>query len=91
MFYGGAYNNGPQQIGCAVSEDGVRWHRVSHEPLLPNGAPGSWNTCESGHPYIFVDEDGETTLFYQGNNDFGRTWYLSQRKIVWRDGYPYLV
>ena len=91
MFYGGAYNNGPQQIGCAVSEDGVRWQRVSHEPFLPNGAPGSWNTCESGHPYIFVDEDGETTLFYQGNNDFGRTWYLSQRKIVWRDGYPYLV
>jgi len=91
MFCGGAYNNGPQQIGCAVSDDGVLWQRVSDEPFLPNGVPGSWNACESGHPYVFVDEDGGTTLFYQGNNDLGRTWYISWRGIVWSDGYPYLV
>ncbi|MCX5759706.1 MAG: hypothetical protein NTU83_14620, partial [Candidatus Hydrogenedentes bacterium] len=29
MFYGGGYNNEPQQIGCAVSDDGVRWTRLS--------------------------------------------------------------
>jgi hypothetical protein len=28
MFYGGAYNNRPQQIGCAVSDDGIAWTRL---------------------------------------------------------------
>jgi len=37
MFYAGAYNNEPQQIGCARSTDGVKWERVSKEPLLPAG------------------------------------------------------
>ncbi len=93
MFYGGAYNNGPQQIGCAESYDGLHWQRLSREPFLPNGTPGSWNACESGHPYVFIDtaDDGATYLFYQGNNDLGRTWYLSQRRIDWAGGYPYLV
>jgi predicted GH43/DUF377 family glycosyl hydrolase len=90
MFYGGAYNNCPQQIGCAVSDDGVRWLRLSQQPFLPNGKPGSWNACESGHPFVFVDDDDTTYLFYQGNDDLGTTWYLSKRQITWREGYPYL-
>ena len=40
--------------------------------------------------HIFKDKDGQTYLFYQGNEDFGRTWFLSQRKIIWRDGFPQL-
>lgn len=91
MFYGGAYNNAPQQIGCAVSEDGLHWQRLLDEPFLPNGAPGTWNASESGHPFVFVDDDGATTLFFQGNNDGGKTWYLSQRRLVWRDGYPVIA
>ena len=90
MFYGGAYNNCPQQIGCAISDDGIRWQRLSKEPFLPNGEPGSWNACESGHPYVFVDDDGTTHLFYQGNNDLGTTWYLAKSTIAWRGGYPCL-
>jgi len=26
-----------------------------------NGVPGTWNSSESGHPDIFVDDDGQTT------------------------------
>lgn len=89
MFYGGAYNNCPQQIGCAVSEDGISWTRLSDEPFLPNGGPGSWNASESGHPFVFTDEDDRTYLFYQGNADMGRTWYLSVTEIGWRNGLPY--
>lgn len=88
MFYAGAYNNKPQQIGCAVSEDGIRWTRLFQDPFLPNGAPGSWNESESGHPYVFTDDDGQTYLFYQGNNDMGKTWYLSKIKVDWLDGKP---
>ncbi len=91
MFYGGAYNNAPQQIGCAVSDDGLSWRRLSDKPFLPNGAPGTWNASESGHPFVFVDDDGATTLFFQGNNDGGKTWYLSQRRVVWLDGNPVMA
>lgn len=88
MFYAGAYNNAPQQIGCARSTDGVRWQRLFSEPLLANGKPGDWNSSESGHPGTFVDGDGQTYLFYQGNNDMGKTWYLSMEKVGWRGGQP---
>ena len=37
---------------------------------------------------VFVDRDGRTHLFYQGNRDKGRTWYLSRVAIEWRDGQP---
>lgn len=90
MFYAGAYNNKPQQIGCAISEDGITWRRLFEQPFLPNGGPGSWNESESGHPYVFIDEDDQTYLFYQGNNDMGKTWYISKVKIFWQDGLPQL-
>ena len=90
LFYGGGYNNDPQQIGVATSTDGIKWTRLLREPLLPNGPPGSWNSSESGHPGIFVDADGQTYMFYQGNNDRGRTWFLSWVKIGWKDGKPFI-
>ncbi|MCX7824203.1 MAG: family 43 glycosylhydrolase [Verrucomicrobiae bacterium] len=88
MFYAGGYNNEPQQIGVASSKDGVAWQRLSNEPLLPNGPPGSWNSSESGHPGVFVDDEGRTWLFFQGNNDRGRTWFLSRVRIGWDGGRP---
>jgi beta-1,2-mannobiose phosphorylase / 1,2-beta-oligomannan phosphorylase len=91
MFYAGAYNNAPQQIGCAISEDGLKWKRLFTEPLVPNGRPGEWNSSESGHPFAFTDDDGQVYLFHQGNNDRGRTWWLSQVKIGWRDQRPYVI
>lgn len=91
MFYAGGYNNEPQQIGCAVSEDGVRWRRISAQPFLPNGKPGEWNSSESGHPAVFEDHDGQVYLFYQGNNDHGRTWFISFVKVEWRGGAPVAI
>lgn len=74
MFYAGAYNNRPQQVGVAASKDGISWTRLSDKPFLPNGRPGEWNSSESGHPHIFKDTGGRTYLFFQGNNDNGKTW-----------------
>lgn len=91
MFYAGAYNNAPQQIGCARSTDGIHWERLSQTPFLTNGRAGQWNSSESGHPGVFTDQDGRTYLFYQGNNDGGRTWHLSFVKIGWHDGLPVIV
>jgi hypothetical protein len=89
MFYAGAYNNDPQQIGVAVSKDGVNWKRMSDTPFLANGKPGEWNARESGHPHIFQDEDGRTYLFFQGNNKAGQ-WYLSNVEVFWKGWKPYL-
>ena len=91
MFYGGAYNNRPQQIGCAVSDDGLHWQRVSDQPLLPNGKPGEWNSSESGHPFAFQGTDGKYHLFFQGNDDNGKTWYLSRKDIEWDGEIPRIV
>lgn len=86
MFYAGAYNNCPQQIGLAVSDDAVNFRRVSDKPFLANGAPGEWNESESGHPFVFLDEDGRIYLFFQGNNDNGESWYLSKVELQYQDG-----
>ncbi len=91
MFYAGGYNNEPQRIGCAVSADGVSWERLSEYPLLPNGKKGAWNSSESGHPGIFEDNNGLHYLFFQGNNDRGKTWYLSKMAVKWEAGQPYLI
>lgn len=86
MFYAGAYNHEGQQIGLAESYDGIQWKRVSEEPVLPKGKAGTWNATESGHPGVFVDEDGTTWLFFQGHADKGFTYYLSRVKVRWTDG-----
>jgi predicted GH43/DUF377 family glycosyl hydrolase len=90
MFYAGNYNNKPQQIGVAAGDDGVRFRRLQDEPFLPNGAPGTWNSSESGHPFLFQDDDGRDYLFYQGNNTGGKTWWLSMVPIGWQSGRPVL-
>lgn len=92
MFYGGAYNCSPQQIGCAVSSDGIHFDRLSDRPFYTNGPEGSWNSSESGHPYAFRDDDGKTYLFFQGSSDCGQTWYISRMEIAFDAcGIPYIV
>lgn len=91
MFYAGNYNNAPQQIGVAVSSDGKVWKRLSNQPFLPNGAPGSWNSSKSSHPCIFEDADSRTYLFYQGNNDNGKSWYISNIEVRWTRKGPYII
>lgn len=91
MFYGGNYNCHPQQIGCAVSENGVDFTRISDIPFMKPGKDGDFNSCESGHPYVFRDDDGKCYLYYQGSPDMGNNWYLSMCEIAFIDGKPVIV
>ncbi len=84
MFYAGGYNNEPQQIGWAWSTDGINFERSRPDPYVDNGKEGEWNSSESGHPHLFADTDGRTYLFYQGNNNGGKTWQITQEEINWR-------
>lgn len=91
IFYAGAYNNEPQQIGVAKSSDGIKWTRLSDKPFLTNGDIAEWNASESGHPHIFQDTNDKTYLFFQGNNDNGKTWYISKIEVKWNNNKPYLL
>lgn len=93
MFYGGAYNCSPQQIGCAVSNDGRTFDKLfTDTPFISCGKEGSWNSSESGHPYVFKDDNGEYWLFYQGSSDNGNTWYITKTKINFdKNGIPYEI
>ena len=86
LFYAGAYNNDPQQIGVAVSDDAVHFRRLfAGRPLLGPGPAGSWNASESGHPGLFRDDDGKLYLFYQGDDAArGVKWHLSMVPVQWR-------
>lgn len=88
MFYAGGYNNEPQQIGWATSENGVDWERGALQPVVPHGADGEWNASESGHPGLLTDRDGTMYLFLQGNDDDGRSNLLAALPVSWADGAP---
>ncbi|HEY3333269.1 MAG TPA: family 43 glycosylhydrolase [Capsulimonadaceae bacterium] len=90
LFYAGAYNCAPQQIGHAVSENALSWTRTNDKPLLSNGLPGEWNSSESGHPFVFEDA-GLTYLFFQGSSDDGKTWQISSVEITWDGHSPSLA
>lgn len=93
MFYAGAYNNAPQQIGVAESEDGIVWKRLSEEPFLKNGKPGEWNSSESGHPHILpiwtvelICSIREITItenlvYHTGRGDLEKWKTFSERKV----------
>ena len=91
MFYGGSYNCTPQQIGYAVSLDGVHFEKPLNRPFLPCGGVGDWNASESGHPYVFEDDDGRIHLFYQGSPDGGTTWIISRCEIGFHGDEPYII
>lgn len=86
LFYAGNYNNAPQQIGVAVSADGINFKRMFNgQPILRHGAAGTWNHSESGHPGAFQDADGRDYLFYQGDNTaIHLDWRLSMLPVQWR-------
>ncbi len=48
MFYGGGYNNEPQQIGCAASDDGVRWTRLCDDPRALSSVEAPFDCPSTG-------------------------------------------
>lgn len=66
-------------IGIAQSDDLTDWNILGQ--LKAEGELES-----SG----IEDDDGSVYLFYQGNNDGGRSWYLSNVKIDFKNGIPYI-
>ena len=82
LFYAGAYNHEKQQIGLAVSSDGIHFDRINPgEPFFRSGENGSWNAWESGHPGVFRDKDGQVYLFFQGKAKQNSNYFLSVCRV----------
>ena len=81
----------PEGYRLDVSKDGINWQRCSDEPFLRNGLPGEWNESESGHPCVYKDRQGQTHLFYQGNNSHGKHWLLTSVPLKWSKRLPEIV
>jgi hypothetical protein len=90
MFYGGGYWTRPQQIGCAVSVDGIRWQRLSDQPLLAYRDALGGPPLERASPAVFRDRDGGHHLLFQESSDRGRSWRVRSYPISWHDGAPRL-
>lgn len=69
-------------IGIAQSENLVDWKKVGE--LKNTGDVEQNGFCAPG-PIV---RGGKVHLFYQGNNDKGRTWFLSVVPIDWVAGKP---
>ena len=90
LFYAGAYNCEPQQIGCAVSEDGFTFRRLFiNEPLRRTVLLKLESMRSVIH--IYETESGDIWLYYQGSADIGKSWYLSRQQIAFKDDKPILI
>lgn len=88
MFYGGGYWTRPQQIGCAVSVDGVRFVRLDERPLLPYQSGVDGAPLERASPSVFRDPQGNDHLFVQESADRGRNWRVVRYPLRWEGGRP---
>ena len=61
---------------------------VRSGPCWPTAVRENGISARAAIPGVFEDEDGKTYLFYQGNNDHGRTWFLSAVEIDWSSARP---
>ncbi|MGO8701482.1 MAG: hypothetical protein ACLQVY_27675 [Limisphaerales bacterium] len=55
-------------IGLATSDDGVRWSRYPHNPVLSPGAKGSWNDARVLAPDVIVEPDGTLLMSAYGQS-----------------------
>ncbi len=69
MWYGALGSVQPgQQIGCAVSSDGIHWAQSSSQPILSTGESNAWDNYLSSYPSV-VYKDNIFHLWYTGADE----------------------
>jgi len=74
MFYNGASPGSPEAVGLATSPDGVTWQKLTGNPVLTGGGPGSWDGNVAAGSVIV--EQRVTKLWYSGNPVGGHDWSI---------------
>lgn len=69
MWYEGVSADGVHSIGCATSEDGIVWKRVSDSPVLaPSTEANAWDGGGVGSPnVIWMPDKKRWRMYYVGN------------------------
>ena len=57
-----------EQIGLAISKDGLNWRKVRSNPLLGAGPAGSWDAVVAKLPAGVIKKDNTYYLFYSGRD-----------------------
>jgi formylglycine-generating enzyme required for sulfatase activity/predicted GH43/DUF377 family glycosyl hydrolase len=70
LYYMGAGTQNSWRIGLATSGNGVNWRRSEANPVLPQGAPGSWDGKAVSMPYV-LNDDGQLSMIYSGSGKGG--------------------
>jgi hypothetical protein len=84
MFYARRVQQRPATNRVATRPDGLKWTRLLTSPFLPHGKPGQGMRANRA-TLACMSRRTRDHLFYQGNNDRGRTWYLSRVKLDWTE------
>jgi predicted GH43/DUF377 family glycosyl hydrolase len=66
MWYTGQDANGFRRVGYATSPDGISWVKSASNPILSEGAPGSWEAHQVMHGIVLLEGD-TYKLWYTGN------------------------
>jgi hypothetical protein len=69
MWYEGISADGYHSIGVATSTDGIRWTRVSNEPILaPSTDPNAWDSGSVGSPnLVWLEDKKRWRMYYLGS------------------------
>lgn len=68
MWYGGNNVDGyGQKVGYAWSSDGINWTKSNANPVLTNGATGTWDVNTASFPSV-MNDDGTYKMWYTGKD-----------------------
>lgn len=98
LYYIGVNSLSQSQIGLAISNDGIDWHKHLGNPILSLGQSGSWDAAAAYHPKVVYDGDiyfmwyaGSDGNIVQGglaNSSDGITWAKYPNNPVLVSGSP---
>jgi predicted GH43/DUF377 family glycosyl hydrolase len=72
MWYSGEDDQHVDNIGLAMSTDGISWVRYGQNPVLGVGAVGEWDSSSVMEPWV-IFENGEYKMWYSGRKVANRT------------------
>jgi predicted GH43/DUF377 family glycosyl hydrolase len=76
MWYHG-FNRSDSRIGHATSLDGIHWTKDPTNPIIHPGAPGTWESRDTGHPRVLIDGNTRKMWYIGGDGQFARIGYAN--------------
>ncbi len=98
LYYMGSTNAFDDQIGLAVSSDGIHWQKAQPDPVIARGDSGAWDAMRVYHPEVLFDGsiyrmwyagyDGKNMRIGLATSTDGKTWQKYAKNPVLDLGEP---